>query len=101
MNHRHCKPTNPPNFTRAPGVTDTPEHPISRVIFAGFDPIMRMPEIGEVTGLGPSMIYKLMSRGEFPKSTPLTPAGRARGWRQSEVAAWVNNRAAPAHGQNS
>jgi len=76
--------------------TDTVDHPISRVVHAGFDPIMRMPEIEEVTGLGPSMIYKLMSRGQFPPSTPLTPAGRAKGWRRSQVEAWVNIRSAQA-----
>lgn len=77
-----------------PGATT---HPISRVLHAGFDPIMRMPEIEAVTGLGPSMIYKLMSRGQFPSSTPLTPAGRAKGWRKSQVEAWVETRTTQAN----
>ena len=48
---------------------------------------IRLDRVKELTGLGRSSIYKLMSEGAFPMSVPLT--GQAVGWVSDEVDAWV------------
>jgi prophage regulatory protein len=59
------------------------------------DKMLRMPSVEEITGLCASHIYKMMAKGDFPQSIPLTPYGqRARGWLQSEVYAWLSKMAA-------
>jgi predicted DNA-binding transcriptional regulator AlpA len=63
-----------------------------RVIAMGLDPMLRMNDVEALTGLGASMIYKMMSEATFPKSIPLTPNGRARGWRLSSINAWMTER---------
>ena len=63
------------------------------VLSMGLDPMLRMPDAEALTGLGASMIYQMMHDGTFPKSIPLTPNGRARGWRLSTVNEWLEARA--------
>ena len=62
------------------------------VIQMGLDPMLRMNDVEALTGLGASMIYKMMSEASFPKSIPLTPNGRARGWRLSVINGWMADR---------
>ncbi len=64
----------------------------SQVIAMGLDPMLRMNDVEALTGLGASMIYKMMSEASFPKSIPLTPNGRARGWRLSVINGWMADR---------
>lgn len=58
--------------------------------------ILRRKEVETVTGLGRSVIYELMAENEFPKKVPLH--GRAVGWVESEVQAWISKRIAEARG---
>lgn len=49
--------------------------------------ILRLPQVLERTTLGKSIIYKMVSKGEFPK--PIKLGGRATGWREADVDAWI------------
>lgn len=49
--------------------------------------LIRRPEVEQLTGLSAQSIYRLMARGDFPKSIPLTE--RARAWKESDVHQWV------------
>jgi prophage regulatory protein len=54
--------------------------------------IMRRPEVESVTGLSRSSIYELVAAGTFPK--PINLGGRAVGWLEGEIVAWVEKRVA-------
>lgn len=54
--------------------------------------IIRLSAVKEATGLGRSSIYKFMDEGTFPKSIQLT--GKAVGWIDQEIEAWVQARIA-------
>lgn len=54
------------------------------------DKIIRLNEVMDMTGLSRSTIYRMMEKGDFPKSTPL--GERAIGWSMSEVQEWVQTR---------
>ncbi len=45
--------------------------------------LIRLKKVEDRTGLKKSMVYDLMSRGEFPKSIKI--GGRAVAWIESEV----------------
>ncbi len=53
------------------------------------DTILRMRHLVEITGLGESTIFALIARGSFPRPIRLTPGGRAVGWRQSVIEAYL------------
>lgn len=50
--------------------------------------ILRLPEVKQRTGLSRSTIYLRIANGEFPSSVSL--GGRAVGWVDSEIEAWLN-----------
>ena len=50
--------------------------------------ILRLSEIKTVTGLSRSSIYLRISEQRFPK--PINLGGRAVGWLEDEVEAWVD-----------
>ena len=52
--------------------------------------ILRLPEVKSRTGLSRRAIYLRMNRGQFPESVPL--GGRAIGWIEEEVNAWIEDR---------
>ena len=54
--------------------------------------ILRRPVVEARTGLSRSTIYEWMKRGEFPK--PVALGTRLVGWRESEIEAWLEARAA-------
>jgi prophage regulatory protein len=56
--------------------------------------IIRWPKVHEKVGLCRSHIHQLISKGEFPAQIRLTSNGRASGWIESEVDAWVEQRIA-------
>lgn len=45
-----------------------------------------------MTGLSRSYIYSLTKQGLFPSSVSLTAQGTAKGWVESEVQDWINQR---------
>jgi prophage regulatory protein len=53
--------------------------------------ILRLPRVIEVTGLGRSSLYALISAGRFPKPISLT-GGRSVGWSSDLVDAWIAER---------
>jgi len=54
--------------------------------------VLRMPAVKDLTGLGKSTIYALMTKGEFPNPVKLT--SKAVGWREGEVITWLQDREA-------
>jgi len=56
--------------------------------------IIRWPKVHDKTGLCRSHVHQLISKGEFPVQIKLTPNGRASGWIESEVDAWLEQRIA-------
>lgn len=56
------------------------------------DRILRLNDLTQKIGLKKSAIYEKIREGDFPR--PLKLGERARGWRESEVDAWISNRRA-------
>lgn len=54
--------------------------------------VLRRAETLSRTGLPESTLYRLMANGQFPRQLKLGP--RAVGWLESEVNAWIAERAA-------
>lgn len=52
--------------------------------------IIRRPDVQLRTGLSRSTIYDGMSKGTFPQAVKLS--ARAVGWRESDIAAWLDSR---------
>lgn len=52
--------------------------------------ILKLPQVVERTGLGRSMIYEMVKRGEFP--APVKLSVRSVGWLESAVDAWIESR---------
>jgi len=50
--------------------------------------ILRLPAVKARTGLSRSTIYLRISEGSFPK--PISLGGRAVGWVEAEINAWLN-----------
>ena len=64
--------------------------------------IIRLPIVEERTGLSRSSIYAGMAAGTFPASIPLSgPHGRAVGWIEDEIDAWIEARIAEAEAHTS
>ncbi len=74
---------------------------------SGSDRIIRMNEVVAKVRLAPSTIYELQTSTppKFPKSFKIVEGGRAAGWLESEIDAWVeqrsNERSAPTNIQKS
>ena len=51
--------------------------------------LLRLPAVVRQTGLSRSTIYRLMATRHFP--LPVKLAGRAVGWRRSEVDRWSDS----------
>lgn len=49
--------------------------------------LLRLQQVGEITGLRRSMIYQLEADGNFPRRVKL--ATRAVGWVESEIRGWI------------
>lgn len=57
------------------------------------DRILRKKEVVNRTGLAGATIYRQIAKGTFPKPRKLTgEGGRAVGWLESEINAWISNR---------
>ena len=54
------------------------------------DRILRIREVVHRTGLSRPTIYRLVERGEFPHQVQLS--AQCVGWKESEVAAWIEER---------
>ncbi len=52
---------------------------------------LRMKVLPSKVGFQPSTIYGLIAEGKFPKPYKLTPGGRAAGWQESTIDAWIKS----------
>lgn len=57
------------------------------------DRIIRERECREMTSLSRATRHRMIRRGDFPASVPLTGAPWCRGWLLSEVQAWLRRQA--------
>lgn len=55
--------------------------------------VLRMKDLPPKIGFQPSTIYELIGNGKFPLPFKLVPGGRAAGWLESTIDAWVTERA--------
>ena len=58
------------------------------------DTILRKPDIHRITGFSDVTIRALEAQGHFPRRFKLNPLGKQIGWRESEIMAWIEERAA-------
>lgn len=61
--------------------------------------ILRLPDVQRRTGLGKTHIYELMEAKAFPESVSL--GGRIKGWVDSEVETWIQERIRASRGRSS
>ncbi len=54
--------------------------------------VLRMHGVCGKVGLGRSSIYELIAQGQFPRPFRLTPGGRAVGWFEADLDAWLMSR---------
>ena len=53
---------------------------------------LRMKDLPSKVGFQPSTIYGLIAQGKFPKPFKLTPGGRAAGWDEAVIDAYITAR---------
>jgi prophage regulatory protein len=53
---------------------------------------LRMKDLPSKVGFQPSTIYGLIAQGKFPKPYKLAPGGRAAGWQEAVIDAWIAQR---------
>lgn len=53
--------------------------------------IVRMKGLPSKIGFQPSTIYGLIAEGKFPTPHKLVPDGRAKGWLESTIDAWIKS----------
>lgn len=53
--------------------------------------IVRMKDHPSKVGFQPSTIYGLIAEGKFPAPHKLVPGGRAAGWFESTIDAWLKS----------
>lgn len=56
--------------------------------------ILRHTDVSNRLGVGPSTLFSMIAKGKFPKPFVIIPGGRAVGWLDSDVDAWIINRTA-------
>ena len=56
--------------------------------------LIRIKDVCKLTGISRSHIYQLCSQDRFPKSVDLVPGGSIRGWVESEINNYINERIA-------
>ena len=54
--------------------------------------ILRMRQLAEKLSLSDSHIYTLIQQNQFPKPFTLVHGGRAMGWYESDIDAWLAQR---------
>ena len=62
--------------------------------------IIRWPKVHDKIGLCRSHVHQLITKGLFPAQIKLTSNGRASGWIESEVDAWLAQRIAASRPNN-
>lgn len=57
---------------------------------AGIAPLLRLPTVLRLTGLGRSTVYRMMSERSFP--VPVRLGKRSVAWRHEDVQQWTQSR---------
>jgi prophage regulatory protein len=52
--------------------------------------IIKLPQVKELTTFSSATIYRLISKGEFPKQIKL--AERSSGWLRNEIDSWLESK---------
>ena len=52
--------------------------------------LVKLPEVREMTTFSSATIYRLISKGEFPKQIKLSE--RSSGWLLDEISAWLDEK---------
>lgn len=52
--------------------------------------LIKLPQVMDMTGLGKTSVYKLMSEKQFP--IPVTLIGKSKAWVDIEIAEWVERK---------
>ena len=60
--------------------------------------VLRMKDLPSKVGFQPSTIYELVATGKFPPPFKLVPGGRASGWLESVIDAWLAKRSSQSGG---
>ncbi len=55
--------------------------------------VLRMRDLPQKVGFRPSTIYEMVAAGRFPRPFKLVSGGRASGWLESDIDAWLDERA--------
>lgn len=58
--------------------------------------ILRMKDLPRKVGFQPSTLYEFIANGKFPPPFKLVPGGRASGWLESTIDAWLDERSTTA-----
>ena len=61
--------------------------------------LVKLPEVREMTTFSSATIYRLISKGEFPKQIKLSE--RSSGWLLEEIYSWLEQRKTSRDGENS
>ena len=61
--------------------------------------LVKLPEVREMTTFSSATIYRLISKGEFPKQIKLSE--RSSGWLLEEIYSWLEKRKTSRDGENS
>lgn len=56
---------------------------------SGPDRLLRLSQVKEMTGLGRTMIYRLIKESKFPQQ--YKPGGFASRWSEAEITAWIRD----------
>ena len=54
--------------------------------------VLRHPQVCAKLQISSSKLFDLIAKGQFPKPFTIIPGGRAVGWLENEVYAWILNR---------
>ena len=61
--------------------------------------LVKLPVVREMTTFSSATIYRLISKGEFPKQIKLSE--RSSGWLLEEIYSWLEKRKTSRDGENS
>jgi prophage regulatory protein len=61
--------------------------------------LVKLPVVREMTTFSSATIYRLISKGEFPKQIKLSE--RSSGWLLEEIYSWLEQRKTSRDGENS
>ena len=52
--------------------------------------VLSASEVAKKTSMSVSNLRRMAREGKFPKPFKLSPGGRAAGWQETDIDAWIN-----------